>query len=44
MDRPVTKAELEEALDRQLRKLTRRFWLIGGTAALLFAIVLEATR
>ena len=44
MNEPVTKAELEAALDRQLRKLTRRFALIGGFAALLFALVLEVTR
>lgn len=44
MDRPVTKAELEDALDRQLKELTRRFYLIGGLAAALFAVVLEVMR
>ena len=44
MQGPLTKAELEEALDRQLKKLTRRFYLIGGMASLLFVIILEITR
>lgn len=44
MDTPVTKAELEAALDRQLHKLTKQFAMIGGFAALLFALVLEVTR
>ena len=44
MDRPVTKAELEAALDRQLHKLTRRFTLLAGFVSLLFALVLEVMR
>ena len=44
LEHPVTKADLEAALDRQLRKLTRRFALIGAAAAMLFVLILEVTR
>lgn len=44
MDRPATKADLDAALDRQLRILTRRFALIGGLASIVFVILMEIVR
>lgn len=44
MDRPATKADLDAALDRQFKKITRNISLIIGMTFLALAILLEITR
>jgi len=44
MDKPATKADLDAALDRYQRKLTRRFAIIFGVVIVLFVILMEVVR